>query len=207
MPLLDYVAFAGLRFLDVLQHGPDLRVGARRLGVRGRKLKCKGDGVLFLQAQPKGPAVQAVVHDEVLRLSRRWVSANFRERLRDRDRQRIARQVLAQGCGDIAPGVRGADEGSIDAQRVLRCRSTGSIGRTRATRIANRQGHQAINECRPRKGSRRFHSAGHCRMVPQCLAPRMRHEEERVNGARMQDQSERAPPHWLNPLGGQISAS
>jgi len=27
----------------------------------------------------------------------------------------------------------------------------------------------------------------------------MSHEEERVNGFRMQNKAERAPPHWLNP--------
>ena len=31
---------------------------------------------------------------------------------------------------------------------------------------------------------------------------RMSHEEERVNGAGMQQKPERAPPHWLNPLVG-----
>jgi hypothetical protein len=29
---------------------------------------------------------------------------------------------------------------------------------------------------------------------------RMSHEEERVNGVRMRNKPERAPPHWLNPL-------
>jgi hypothetical protein len=29
----------------------------------------------------------------------------------------------------------------------------------------------------------------------------MSHVEERVNGARIRNKSERAPPHWLNPLG------
>ena len=29
----------------------------------------------------------------------------------------------------------------------------------------------------------------------------MSHEEERVNGTRMLKQAERAPPHWLNPIG------
>ena len=29
----------------------------------------------------------------------------------------------------------------------------------------------------------------------------MSHEEERVNGARIRNMPERAPPHWLNPFG------
>jgi len=28
----------------------------------------------------------------------------------------------------------------------------------------------------------------------------MSHEEERVNGVRIRDNRDRAPPHWLNPL-------
>jgi hypothetical protein len=35
----------------------------------------------------------------------------------------------------------------------------------------------------------------------------MSHEEERVNGARMQNMLERAPPHWLNPLVGRSHRS
>jgi hypothetical protein len=35
---------------------------------------------------------------------------------------------------------------------------------------------------------------------------RMSHEGERVNGARMRNKSERAPPHWLNPLGSLLSS-
>ena len=31
---------------------------------------------------------------------------------------------------------------------------------------------------------------------------RMSHEEERVNGFRMGDKPDRAPPHWLNPFVG-----
>src|SRR5690242_196257 len=34
--------------------------------------------------------------------------------------------------------------------------------------------------------------------------PRMSHEEERVNGSRMRKKAERAPPHWLNPLGSRL---
>src|ERR1035437_5648869 len=39
------------------------------------------------------------------------------------------------------------------------------------------------------------------------LTTRMSHEEERVNGARMRYQPQRAPRHWLNPLVGPVRAA
>ena len=39
------------------------------------------------------------------------------------------------------------------------------------------------------------------RELVSCPTLRMSHEGERARGGRMQGKTERAPPHWLNPLG------